>query len=137
MASVHVSVLSTVFAKEVLASPQLPKLLTLSATRLAKAYSTLTTAFKATGVEYFPSYATVFVLARLAPNATAWDEEMLALRAYMQAGVAVVPGRAYHMPEGQKGWMRVMFAVFHEDLLEGIRTIKRVCLSLLAGGVIL
>ncbi|QRD85572.1 1-aminocyclopropane-1-carboxylate synthase [Aspergillus flavus] len=137
VASVHVSVLSTVFAKEVLALPQLPKLLTLSATRLAKAYSTLTTAFKATGIEYFPSYATVFVLARLAPNATAWDEEMLALRAYMQAGVAVVPGRAYHMPEGQKGWMQVTFAVFHEDLLEGIRTIKRVCLSLLAGGVIL
>ncbi|KAF7617894.1 hypothetical protein AFLA_006804 [Aspergillus flavus NRRL3357] len=125
VASVHVSVLSTVFAKEVLALPQLPKLLTLSATRLAKAYSTLTTAFKATGIEYFPSYATVFVLARLAPNATAWDEEMLALRAYMQAGVAVVPGRAYHMPEGQKGWMQVTFAVFHEDLLEGIRTIKR------------
>ncbi|RAQ56901.1 aminotransferase GliI-like protein [Aspergillus flavus] len=129
VASVHVSVLSTVFAKEVLASPQLPKLLTLSATRLAKAYSTLTTAFKATGIEYFPSYATVFVLARLAPNATAWDEEMLALRAYMQAGVAVVPGRAYHMPEGQKGWMRVTFAGFHEDLLEGIRTIKRVYLT--------
>ncbi|KAE8320030.1 pyridoxal phosphate-dependent transferase [Aspergillus transmontanensis] len=125
VASVHVSVLSTVFAKEVLASPQLPKLLTLSATRLAGAYTTLTTAFKATGIEYFPSYATVFVLARLAPTATTWDEEMLALRAYMQAGVAVVPGRAYHMPEGQKGWMRVTFAVSNEDLLEGIRRINR------------
>ncbi|OOO14051.1 aminotransferase class I and II [Aspergillus oryzae] len=126
VASVHVSVLSTVFAKEVLASPQLPKLLTLSATRLAKAYSTLTTAFKATGIEYFPSYATVFVLARLAPNATAWDEEMLALRAYMQAGVAVAPGRAYHMAERQKGWMRVTFAVSNEDLSEGIRRTKTV-----------
>ncbi|EIT75178.1 1-aminocyclopropane-1-carboxylate [Aspergillus oryzae 100-8] len=137
VASVHVSVLSTVFAKEVLASPQLPKLLTLSATRLAKAYSTLTTAFKATGIEYFPSYATVFVLARLAPNATAWDEEMLALRAYMQAGVAVAPGRAYHMAERQKGWMRVTFAVSNEDLSEGIRRTKTVYVSLLAGGVIL
>lgn len=129
--------LSTVFAKEVLASPQLPKLLTLSATRLAKAYSTLTTAFKATGVEYFPSYATAFVLARLAPNATAWDEEMLALRAYMQAGVAVAPGRAYHTAERQKGWMRVTFAVSNEDLSEGIRRTKTVYVSLLAGGVIL
>ncbi|KAK6828793.1 hypothetical protein RU639_003479 [Aspergillus parasiticus] len=137
VASVHVSVLSTVFAKEVLASPQLPKLLTLSATRLAEAYTTLTTAFKATGIEYFPSYATVFVLARLAPTATTWDEEMLALRAYTQAGVAVVPGRAYHMPEGQKGWMRVTFAVSNEDLLEGIRRINRVYVSLLAGGVII
>ncbi|PIG79338.1 aminotransferase GliI-like protein [Aspergillus arachidicola] len=137
VASVHVSVLSTIFAKEVLASPQLPKLLTLSATRLAGAYTTLTTAFKATGIEYFPSYATVFVLARLAPTASTWDEEMLALRAYMQAGVAVVPGRAYHMPEGQKGWMRVTFAVSNEDLLEGIRRINRVYVSLLAGGVII
>ncbi|KAB8268857.1 pyridoxal phosphate-dependent transferase [Aspergillus minisclerotigenes] len=126
VASVHVSVLSTVFAKEVLASTQLPKLLTLSASRLAEAYSTLTTAFKATGIEYFPSYATVFVLARLAPNTTTWEDEMLALRAYMQAGVAVVPGRAYHMPEGQKGWMRVTFAVPNADLAEGIRRIKMI-----------
>ncbi|KAB8225979.1 pyridoxal phosphate-dependent transferase [Aspergillus novoparasiticus] len=125
VASVHVSVLSTVFAKEVLASPQLPKLLTLSATRLAEAYTTLTTAFKANGIEYFPGYATVFVLARLAPSATTWDEEMLALRAYMQAGVLVVPGRAYHMPEGQQGWMRVTFAVSNEDLTEAIQRIKR------------
>lgn len=133
VASVHVSVLSTVFAKEVLASPQLPKLLTLSATKLAETYTILTTAFKATGIEYFPSCATVFVLARLAPHAATWDEEILALRAYMQAGVAIVPGRAYHMPEGQKGWMRVTFAVSNEDLAEGIRRIKKVYLSLLAG----
>ena len=132
MASVHVSVLSTVFAKEVLASPQLPELLTLSATRLAETYTALTTAFKATGIEYFPSCATVFVLARLAPHATTWDEEILALRAYMGGGVSVVPGRAYHMPEGQKGWMRVSFAVSSEDLAEGIQRIKRVYLSLLA-----
>ncbi|KAE8164392.1 pyridoxal phosphate-dependent transferase [Aspergillus tamarii] len=125
VASVHVSVLSTVFAKEVLASPQLPKLLTLSATKLAETYTILTTALKATGIEYFPSCATVFVLARLAPHAATWDEEILALRAYMQAGVAIVPGRAYHMPEGQKGWMRVTFAVSNEDLAEGIRRIKK------------
>ncbi|KAB8261315.1 pyridoxal phosphate-dependent transferase [Aspergillus pseudonomiae] len=125
VASVHVSVLSTVFAKEVLASPQLPELLTLSATRLAETYTALTTAFKATGIEYFPSCATVFVLARLAPHATTWDEEILALRAYMGGGVSVVPGRAYHMPEGQKGWMRVSFAVSSEDLAEGIQRIKR------------
>ncbi|PYH40407.1 pyridoxal phosphate-dependent aminotransferase [Aspergillus saccharolyticus JOP 1030-1] len=132
VASVHVSGLSTVFAKEVLASSQLPDLLARSATRLADAYTTLTTAFRAAGIEYFPCHATVFVLARLAPQATSWDEEMLALHAYRQAGVVVVPGRAYHLSDGQAGWMRVTFAMEAEALAEGIRRIERVYRTLMA-----
>jgi aspartate/methionine/tyrosine aminotransferase len=132
VASVHVSALSTVFAKEVLASAQLPALLSLSANRLRVSYITLTTAFRAAGIEYFPCNTTVFLLARLAPHATSWEEEMMAFRAYMQAGVSLVPGKAYHMPEGQKGWMRVTFAVTADELVEGISRIEQVYRSLVA-----
>lgn len=132
VASVHVSALSTVFAKEVLASSQLPALLSLSADRLGVSYTTLTTAFKETGIEYFPCHATVFLLARLAPHADTWEEEMTAFRAYMQAGVLLVPGKAYHMPERLKGWMRVTFAVTADELAEGIGRIQKVYRSLVA-----
>ncbi|KAJ5903521.1 pyridoxal phosphate-dependent transferase [Penicillium tannophilum] len=132
VASVHVSALSTVFAKEVLASPQLPALLSLSADRLGVSYTTLTTAFKATGIEYFHCHTTVFLLARLAPHADTWEEEMTAFRAYMQAGVLLVPGKAYHMPERLKGWMRVTFAVAADELAEGIGRIQKVYRSLVA-----
>lgn len=107
-------------------SSGLPSLLQLSSIRLAEAYSILTTAFKSSKIEYFPCYSTVFVLARLAPKAQSWEDEVAAFRWYHQAGVLVVPGGAYHISEGQKGWMRVSFAVDRTRLREGIKRIETV-----------
>ena len=62
-------------------------------------------------------------MAKLAPLAQSWGDEADALRRYLQAGVLVAHGRAYHMPEDQKGWMRVSFAVDETLLAEAITRI--------------
>ena len=66
------------------------------------------------------------MLAKLAPLAKSQVEEMAAFRQYIQAGVMVAPGWAYHINESQRGWMRVSFAVSKESLQEGLKRIKLV-----------
>ena len=126
IASVNVSTLSTIVSKELLTCSRLPSLLQLNSIRLAEAYVTLTSFFKTSGISYFPSNSTTFVMAKLAPLAQSWGDEEDALRQYLQAGVLVAPGRAYHVPEDQKGWMRVSFAVNKTLLAEAIIRIGRV-----------
>jgi gliotoxin/aspirochlorine biosynthesis aminotransferase len=126
VASLNVSTLSTIFSKELLASPRLPSLLQLSSTRLAEAYVALSSFFKASGIVYFPCNSTTFVMAKLAPLAQSWEDEAYAFRQYLQAGVLLAPGRIYHMPEDQKGWMRMSFAVDKKLLTEAITRIERV-----------
>lgn len=133
VASTNVSTLSTVVSKELLASSCVPSLLQLSSKRLAEAYVTLTSFFKSSGISYFPCNSTTFVMAKLAPIAQSWRDEVDAFRRYLQAGVRVAPGRAYHMPEDQKGWMRVSFAVDKTLLAEAITRIGRVFQELSLG----
>lgn len=57
-------------------------------------------------------------MAKLAPRAQSLEDEAYAFRQYLQAGVLVAPGRTYHMPKGQKGWMRMSFAVDKKLLVE-------------------
>lgn len=65
-------------------------------------------------------------MAKFAPLAQSWADEADACCQYQQAGVLVSPGRAYHMPEDQKGWMRVSFAVEKTLLEEAGTRITRV-----------
>ncbi|KAJ5578059.1 aminotransferase GliI-like protein [Penicillium hispanicum] len=124
--SVNVSALSGVFVADLLTSPQLPSLLDLSRVRLAERYAVLTTAFRRIGIAYVPCSSAVFLMARLAPRATTVDEEVQACGQYRAGGVAVVPGKAYHMPKDQRGWMRVTFGVETEELERGIHCIELV-----------
>jgi aspartate/methionine/tyrosine aminotransferase len=78
------------------------------------------------GIEYIPSNGGVFVLARLAPKALNFEDEAKAHGQYLCAGVLVIPGRAYSMPDGQAGWMRVTFALEREYLMKGLERIKNV-----------
>ncbi len=66
------------------------------------------------------------MLAKLAPLAKSQIEEMAAFLQYIQAGVMVAPGWAYHINKSQRGWMRVSFAVNNESLQKGLKRIKLV-----------
>lgn len=133
IASANVSSLSTIASKELLRSTQLPALLQLSSTRLAEAYATLTSFFKVSSILYFPGYSTTFVMARLAPFAHSWEDEAKAIDSYWRAGVLIAPGHVFHMPENQKGWMRVSFAIEKDLLAEAIARLGQVYLELSAG----
>jgi hypothetical protein len=49
----------------------------------------------------------------------------MAFRAYLQAGVSLVLGKAYHILERLKGWMRVS-TVTADELEEGVSRIQKV-----------
>ncbi|PYH35561.1 aminotransferase gliI [Aspergillus neoniger CBS 115656] len=125
--AVQVSALSTIGAIAILTSSRLPDILKQNCMGLAVAYCTVTEAFRRIGITYIPGTAAVFLMARLAPRAQTREDELAACGKYRQAGVAVVPGSAYHMPGNyQHGWMRVTFGVAPETLTEGIRRIEGV-----------
>ncbi|RYO97032.1 hypothetical protein DL765_011330 [Monosporascus sp. GIB2] len=123
-ANTQISALSTIFVTNLLTSPKLPSLITLNAERLSAAYSALTSFFKANGVPYIPCNAGLYVFAKLAPWAETWEDEASVVSALEDAGVLVSAGRAYHLPENEKGWMRVGFAVPSSELDEAIRRIQ-------------
>ena len=126
LATKNVSSLSIHFSTELLSSPKLPSLLQLNTQRLAKSYVFLTSFFTAAGIKYQPANGSVFVLAKLAPKAQNRDDEATAHSQYVQAGVLMSPGRAYSMPDGSPGWMRVTFALDRDYLLKGLERIKEV-----------
>lgn len=124
-ANTQTSSLSAICAIKLLASPQLPSLLAKNAERLSNAYKTLTEFFKKYGIAYFPANAGLYVFARLT-HAETWDEEAEAINKLKSAGVLVSGGKAYHGPESEKGWARVLFAVEPEVLKEAIRRMETV-----------
>lgn len=126
ISSVHVSALSTLCAKELLRSPALPELIQINKQKLRDAYIDTVRFLKCAGIEYFPCNAAVAVLCRLAPNATTTQDEMEAFHRYIEAGVMVAPGLAYHVTANQKGWMRVSFAVNAENRQKGLARIESV-----------
>lgn len=130
MGPANVSTVSSIASQNILTPLNLPLLLRLSTKRLATAYTRLVSFFESVGIVYFPCNSTTFVLAKLAPFAEAWEEEASAVHRYLQAGVLLAPGRAYHMPENQKGWMRVCFAVDEATLAKAIDRIGKVYRSL-------
>ena len=131
MGPANVSTISSVSAKDLLAPSTLLPLLRLSSERLAAAYTSLVLFFKNNGIVYFPCNSTTFVMAKLVPVAETWEDEASALRRYMEGGVLLAPGRAYHMSENRKGWMRVCFAVDEASLAKAINRIGKVYESLI------
>ena len=128
--SVHVSALSTLFAKELLGSPSLSNLIQTNKKRLGNAYTETIQFLTQAGIEYFPCNAAVFMFCKLAPKAKNTEEEMSAFHRYTKAGVRVAPGRAYHVSPHQRGWMRLSFAVDQAELRKGLKKIEIVYRSL-------
>ncbi|ROW17439.1 hypothetical protein VPNG_00941 [Cytospora leucostoma] len=121
-----ISALSSLFVTSLLSSPELPSLIALNSERLSAAYTLLTTFFREIGIPYVPCNAGLFVFARLAPKAVTWEDEAATASKLREAGVLVSEGRAYHGPEGEKGWMRVGFAVEEGQLREAVRRMRGV-----------
>jgi aspartate/methionine/tyrosine aminotransferase len=130
LSSVQVSVLSTLFAKELLGSPELPTLIQRNRQKLRNAYLETTRCLKRAGITYFPCNGAVFLFCRLAPNAKDKEDEMTVFQRYIEAGVMVAPGRAYHVSGNKRGWMRVSFALEYGELQRGLARIESVYQSL-------
>ena len=120
----NVSTLSTIFANALLSSESLPVLVKMNSVRLAEAYHTLTKFFDRYGIYYIPCNAGHFVLAKLAPRASTWEDEAALIQGLREVEVLVSPGQAYHVDE--KGWVRVSFAVERTALIEAISRMRRV-----------
>lgn len=125
-ANTQISALSTLFVTHLLTTPKLDALLTLNRERLREAYITLTDFFKRYDIPYLPCNAGLYVFARLAHHAVTWDDEADMVGKLKEAGVLVSAGRAYHVPESEKGWMRIAFSVEQAELAEALRRIKTV-----------
>jgi len=97
-----------------------------NAEKLAAAYSTMTDFLDTYAIPYVPANAGLYVFARIAPDARTWEDEAKMVDELKSAGVVVSPGKAYHGPESQKGWARVLFALETEQLAEAIRRMKTV-----------
>ena len=124
-ASLNVSSVSSLITKTLLTSPQLPQLLFLNSQRLGRLYEILTTFLKTRGIEYMPASAGLFVFTRLAPNARTWKEESDMVRRLKEVGVLVGPGKVYHTAEGDKGWVRLTFALKEDTLHRGLQRLER------------
>ncbi|KAI0886469.1 1-aminocyclopropane-1-carboxylate synthase [Annulohypoxylon maeteangense] len=120
-ANTMVSALSAVFVTRLLTAPELPSLIKMNSNRLGRAYGVLTGFFREFGVAYVPCNAGLYLFARLAGEVKTWEEEESVVERLKGAGVLVSAGKAYHGPEGEKGWMRVGFAVPEEELREAMR----------------
>ena len=120
------STLSAIFVSTLLTSPKIPSLIALSSERLADAYAAMTSLLKKYSIPYIPSYAGLYLFARVEPNAQSWEDEANMVESLKQAGVLVSAGKAYHGPEGDKGWVRIGFAVESVQLKEAIRRMEEV-----------
>ncbi|KAH8703005.1 pyridoxal phosphate-dependent transferase [Phaeosphaeriaceae sp. PMI808] len=128
-ANTQTSSLSAIATEGLLGSPCLPLLLKLNRERLAVAYKKITDFFVSCGIEFIPVTAGIYVFARLAPEAKTWEDEATMIARIKGAGVLVSGGKAYHVVEKEKGWVRITFAVAPEDLEKAIEAMKCVYLG--------
>lgn len=122
----QISALSTIFVTSLLTSHHLDSLIMLNSQRLSAAYTTLTSFLKGQNIPYIPCNAGLYVFARIAGFAKTWEDEDVMVQKLKEAGVLVSSGKAYHVPETEKGWMRVGFAIEELDLREAIRRMENV-----------
>jgi aspartate/methionine/tyrosine aminotransferase len=120
------SALTSIFVTHLLTSPELPSLISLNSTRLKEAYESLTAVLQRHKVPYIPCYAGIYVFAKIAPNASQWEDEAAKIAKMKVAGVVMSSGRAYHGPDGEKGWARISFALDPEVMKEAVRRIESV-----------
>lgn len=116
----NVSILSTLLTTAILRSPTLSALSALNAQRHGQSYAVLTSWLKKWHLLYLPCNASPFVMARIAPHASSWEDEAAVVQALEDVGVRVSAGRSQHMPEYAMGWARITFAVQPASLEEAL-----------------
>ncbi|KAF2219174.1 pyridoxal phosphate-dependent transferase [Elsinoe ampelina] len=122
--ALQVSSMSAVALGHLLECASFDAILQTNQARLVASYRILTGYLAAKDIRYLPTTGGLFVMARIAPSAQSWEEESLAIETMLRFGVKVSPGRAYHMPEDEKGWARISFAVPTHTLLQAITRIE-------------
>lgn len=60
------------------------------------------------------------IFVRVLKTAETWEDEAAILKKLMEGGVSVVPGKHYGGIDGQKGWIRMLFAVREDVMREAI-----------------
>ncbi|KAI1647341.1 putative ACC synthase [Daldinia loculata] len=126
VSNTQMSSLTAIAVTHLLTSQELPGLLALNSQRLADAYAKVTSMLKRRGIQYIPGNMGPFLFARLAPYASKDDEEAEFVIGCKAAGVNISPGRGYHVPEGEKGWARINFALQEDQLAEGLQRLAAV-----------
>lgn len=130
LTTTQTSGLSSILTTALLTSPKLPALVAVNSRRLSASYAIVTSTLRQWDVKFIPASAGLFVFARLIKGAQTWEQETAVVeRLKNDAGVLVSPGRAYHGVEGEKGWVRLTFAVPALVLTEGLRRVGS-CLGL-------
>ncbi|KAH8888281.1 PLP-dependent transferase [Thozetella sp. PMI_491] len=109
----------------VLRSPRLKDILKTSSERLSSAYTSMTDMLRRNGIDYVPANAGLFVFARLAPDATTWEDESEVVQQLKEAGVIVSGGRGYHTADLAKGWARVASGIMSNLLSDLIVSLQR------------
>ncbi|KAI0468886.1 PLP-dependent transferase [Xylaria cf. heliscus] len=120
------SSLAAIATAGLLNSPDLPQLFRLNAKRLSEAYLLLTAMLKKHSIQYIPANQTPFLFARLVPDARTWEEEAEFGQICKNAGVAISNGKSYHLPECEKGWARLNFAIEPASLIEALKRLDSV-----------
>ena len=125
-ANTQTSSFSAIATIGLLSSPNLPTLLDLNSERLAAAYNTITTFLIRRHIQFIPVTSGLFVFARVHPTARTWDDEAEFVARIRSAGVLVSAGRAYHVVENEKGWIRITFAVDSHELSQALRALEKI-----------
>ena len=112
-----------------LTSPKLPSLLALNSELLADNLQILKSFFTRHDITHIPSYAGLYVFAKMAKDAHSWEEEESSVQRLKEAGVLVSAGRGYHGPQSEMGWMRVGFAVEKSLLEEAVKRMDEVYIN--------
>ncbi|KAK7701280.1 hypothetical protein SLS64_010323 [Diaporthe eres] len=123
ISNTQMSSLTAIATTSILSSPELPKLFALNSERLSQAYRTVTSVLKRHNILYVQANIGPFILVRLLSDAQTWEEEAEVVQACRLAGVVISGGRSFHVPENEKGWARLNFAIPPDKLDEGIRRV--------------
>ena len=72
-------------------------------------------------------------MAKIAPDASSWEDENAIVQALKGLGVWVSPGRGQHMPEYAKGWARLTFTLNPAKMNDALARMKPVLCAKNAG----
>ncbi|KAL4756578.1 aminotransferase gliI [Aspergillus foveolatus] len=125
MTTTQISSLSSLATAGLLQHPDLSRLMSLNLERLAEAYTHVTSWLTRHGFPYIPATAGVYILARLAPQVTDWEQEAQVQAKIKAAGVMLASGRSFHLCAEQKGWFRIIIAVQPDVLEKALKSLEK------------
>ena len=110
-ANTQTSSLTAMSVTALLRHHELSHLMDLNRERLGRNYKMLRSFLVRNNIPYVPCNAGLYIFAKLAVDAETWKDEQDKVAQIREQGVLVSIGRAYHVPEADKGWARIGFSV--------------------------